>query len=240
MSGNSYQSESDSEQITDPARVVQLLERLAKRRTPLTAQVSGNDERFASCIVDVDRKHVLLDELLPNNGHQLLLAKRRLQVIGKLEGIDIRFTSTLERVDDQDKVVTYYMNLPDQLEYRQRRLDYRVPVPMSRQLNVIIDNTDGEAFEGVLHDLSHGGAGMVFPDGKPNVEPGLMHECAIGLSDDEWLYCTVELRYTKIITTRKRQLIGARFIDLNPEQDQLVRHHISELQREFLRRRTAD
>ncbi|NNJ95229.1 MAG: hypothetical protein HKP57_10830 [Halobacteria archaeon] len=240
MSGNSYNFAPDSEQITDPARVVQLLERLAKRRTPLTVKISGNAEPFASCVVDVNRKHVMLDELLPNAGHDLLLAKRGLRVIGKLEGIDIRFNSTLARVDDQAKVVTYYMHLPDQLEYRQRRLDYRVHIPMSRRLRVIIDNTEGEEFEGVLHDLSHGGAGMNFPNGRPNVESGLWHECAIELSVGEWLYCTVELRYSKSISFRDRQLIGARFIDLSPEQDRQIRCHLSELQREFLRKRTAD
>ena len=78
------------------------------------------------------------------------------------------------------------MGLPEQLEYRQRRLSYRVPIPMSRQLRVIIENTGDTMFEGVLHDLSHGGAGMVFPDAEPVVKPGLLHECAIELVGDEW------------------------------------------------------
>ena len=234
---------SESEKITDPARVVPLLEKLAKRRAPLTVKVNGHNEAFTSCVVDVDRHHVLLDELLPSSGHKLLLSKRVLQVVGKLDGIEICFDTTLERVDTGDKVVTYYTKLPGLLEYGQRRLDFRVRIPMMKKLRVIIegaDGTDGTVFEGVLHDLSHGGAGMIFPEGKPDVRPGLVQDCAIELSADEWLYTSVELRYSKGTSFRNKQLIGARFAGLSSEQVRIIRQHISELQRELLRRRAVD
>jgi c-di-GMP-binding flagellar brake protein YcgR len=237
---SSNKSLPDSEQITDPARVERLLERLGKRYTPLTVRIPGYEEDYTSCIVDVDRPYVLLDKLVSSTGHRLLLSERALQVTGKLDGIDIRFITTLERVDDQDDVVTYYINLPERLEYRQRRLDYRAHIPAAQKLRVIIDDRDGTVIEGVLHDLSRGGAGMYFPDGEPAVEPGLLHECAIELPGDVWLYCAVELRYSKDIPSRDRQLIGARFTDLGHEQARLVARCISELEREFIRKRTAE
>lgn len=230
----------DSEQITDPARVVPLLDRLAKRHTPLTVQVPGHEQLYTSYIVDVDRLYVLLDELLPSIGHQLLLTERALKVTGKLDGIEIHFVTTLERVDVQDKVVTYHMSLPRQLEYRQRRLAYRVHIPMAKTLRVIIDNADGTVNEGVLHDLSRGGAGMIFPADNITVEKGLLHDCAIELPGDEWLYCAVELRYSKNIPARNRQLIGAQFANLFPVQAQLISRCISELERELIRKRASD
>ena len=231
---------SESEKISDPARVIPLLERLAKRRTPISVSINGHRELFSSCVVDVNRRHVLLDELLPTSGHRLMLPKRALQVIAKLDGIDICFDTTLDRVDSNDKVVTYHTTLPVQLEYGQRRLDFRVHIPMSKQLRVIIDNRDGAEFEGVLHDLSHGGAGMIFPEGKPEVRPGLTHACAIELAENDWLYTTVELRYSKSVSFRNKQMIGARFTDLSYQQVHIIRQYLSELQRELLRRRTAE
>jgi len=230
----------DSERITDPARVERLLERLAKHYTPLTVQIPGHEERYTSCMVAVDRPYVLLDELVPATGHRVLLAERALVVTGKLDGIDIRFITTLERVDEADNAVTCYINLPAQLEYRQRRLDYRAHIPAAQKLRVIIDDSDGTVIEGVLHDLSRTGAGMYFPDGEPVVKPGLLHECAIELPGDVWLYCAVELRYSRVIPSRNQQLIGARFTDLGHEQARLVGHCIRELEREFIRKRTAD
>ena len=235
----SYHTMADSELIKDPARVVPLLERLAKRHTPLTVRIPGHDEYYTSYIVDVDKRYLMLDELLPSAGHSLLQSKRIIQATAKLDGIDIRFTTPLQRVDEQNDVLTYYMSLPEQLEYRQRRLSYRVPIPMSRQLRVIIEHVDNTVYEGVLHDLSHGGAGMVFPDNEPAVQQGLLQESAIELLDDEWLYCAVELRYSKKVPSRKRQLIGARFYDLSHEQSRLVGRCINELEREYIRKRAS-
>lgn len=231
--------ESESEKISDPARVVPLLERLAKRRTLISVRIDGHRELFNSCIVEVNRQHVLLDELLPNSGHQLMQSQRGLRVIAKLDGIDIRFDTMLDRVDSNEKLVTYYTKLPAQLEYGQRRLDFRVHIPMARRLRVFIDDGDEAEFEGVLHDLSHGGAGMIFPQGKPEIMPGSTHDCAIEMTENDWLYTTVELRYAKSVSFRNKQMIGVRFTDLSPQQAHSIRQYLSELQRELLRRRTA-
>lgn len=237
---STYQSLPDSELITNPTRVVRLLERLAKQHTLLTIRIPGDKEHYTSCIVGIDKPYVLLDELLPTSGHKVLLAKRTLQVTGQLEGIHIRFTTTLERVDNLDDVITYHANLPGQLEYRQRRLDYRAHIPMMQTLRIIIEGMDGTPIEGRLHDLSRSGAGMNFPDIEPSVEPGRLHECAIELPDEIWVYTTVELRHTKNIPARDRQLIGARFVGLHRAQERLVARCISNLEREFIRKRVVD
>jgi c-di-GMP-binding flagellar brake protein YcgR len=234
---STYQPLPDSEEITDTVRIERLLERWAKQRALLTVDIPGHQEHYTSGIVSVDRPYILLDELLPSTGHQQLLAERTLQVTGKMDGIDIRFITTLDHVDDGDSMVTYHMNLPAQIEYRQRRLAYRAHVPMAQTLRVIVDSKDGTVIEGELHDLSHGGAGMIFPDGPPAVVPGLLYECAIELPDDVWLYCAVELRYSKSIRTRDRQLIGARLNGLSPVQARLVGQFVSKLERESVRKR---
>lgn len=232
-----YQPLPDSEEITDTVRIERLLERWAKQRTLLTVDIPGHQEHYTSGIVSVDRPHILLDEILPASGHQQLLAERTLQVSGKMDGIDVRFITTLDHVDNRDNMVTYHMNLPEQIEYRQRRLAYRAHVPMAQTLRVLIDSKDGTMAEGVLHDLSHGGAGMIFSDGQPAMIPGQLYECAIELPDDVWLYCAVELRYSKNIRTRDRQLIGTRFDGLSPVQARLVGQCVSKLERESVRKR---
>jgi len=220
--------------------MAKLLERLARQHALLTVRIPGHSELYTSCIVDVDRPYILLDELLPSTGHQLLIAERKLQVTGKLDGIEIRFDTTLEHFDNRDNLITYHANLPGHLEYRQRRLDYRAHIPMAQTLRVVIDTLDGDAIEGKLHDLSHGGAGVIYTDAIPAVERGHTYQCAIELPDATWLFCTVELRYSKSVSARDRHLIGARFADLSPAQARLVGHCINQLQLEFIRKRTAD
>jgi c-di-GMP-binding flagellar brake protein YcgR len=217
-----------------------LLRKLVNRHALLTVMIDGHPEHYSSSIVDVDRQHVLLDELLPSSGHQLMLTERALHITGKLDGIDIRFTTTLEHADNRDNVITYYAKLPERLDYRQRRLDHRAHVPLAQALRVIFDSPDETRIEGFLHDLSRGGAGMLFPDGEPAVDSGLLHECAIELPGGTWLYGTVELRHTKALPTGDRQLIGARFVGFTPAQLRLVGQCVNELEREFIRKRTLD
>ena len=159
---NPYKSLADSEQITDPAKILRLLKRFTKRYTPLTVQIPNHKEHYTSCILNIDGKYILLDELLPSTGNELLVTERALLVTGKIDGIVIQLFTTLKHVDDKDKMLTYYMKLPDLLEYQQRRQTYRASIPISRELPVIIENNNGILLKGELRNLSHGGAGMIF------------------------------------------------------------------------------
>lgn len=236
---NAYASLADSEQITDPVKVTRLLERFTKRYTPLTVQIPGHKEHYTSSIVDVVGKDVLLDELLPSTGHQLLITERALQVTGKLDGIDIQFVSTLKHVGDKDNILTYYIELPSLLEYRQRRLGYRVRIPMTMKLPVSIKNKSGKIVKGELHDLSYGGAGLICLEDKIIMKTGELHKCTIDLPDGECIDCTAELRYSKDIPSRDTQFIGIQFVELSPVQSRIIGRCISELEREFIRKRTA-
>ncbi len=235
-SGNSFHA---SEEITDPSRIALLLGQLSKHYSPLTVQIHGHKEQYASCIINVDKPYVLLDELMPSTGHEQLVNEGKIHAVGRLSGVDIGFTATLKRVDEQKNMLTYYMNLPTKLDYRQRRQTYRIRIPMSQQLRVLIDDGGKTSIEGILHDLSHGGAGKIVPEGRFEIKQGQLYECAIELPCGDWLYSTVEMRYLKSTRARKRQLIGVRFESLTPLQSRIIGRCISELELEEIRKRTA-
>lgn len=232
-----YKSLADSEQITEPAKVLRLLKRFTKRYTPLTVKVPGHQQHYTSCIVDVDSKQVLLDELLPTSGHERLITERALLVTGRLEGIVIQFFTTLEHVEDKDKMLTYHMKLPDLLEYQQRRQNFRARIPMTMKLPVVIEISENKTVEGELHDLSHSGAGMILLADKNILQPKSLYECAIKLPDGETIYCSVELRYLKDIRSRETLFIGVQFVGLLPRQSRIIGRCINELERELIRKR---
>jgi c-di-GMP-binding flagellar brake protein YcgR len=236
---NQYKSLPDSEQITAPAKVLRLLKRFAKRHTPLTVKVPGHKEHYTSYIVDVDGTNLLLDELLPTTGHQLLVTERALLLKGKLDGIVIQFFTRLKHVDDKDKLLTYHMELPGLLEYQQRRQNYRVRIPMTMRLPVIIEISSDKMVKGELHNLSHNGAGMILPADKSIMEPRSHHDCAIGLPDGAWIYCSVELRYLKDTPSQETRFLGVQFVGLLPMQSRLIDRCINELERELIRKRSA-
>ncbi len=143
----SYPALADSEQITNAKKISKLLERFTKHYTPLTVQIPNHKQRYTSCIVNIEDDHVLLDELLPSSGHLLLVTERALLVRGKLEGVDIQFYTTLQRAGNKDNLLTYYMDLPKLVEYRQRRMTFRARIPVTLKLPVFIENNKGETTE---------------------------------------------------------------------------------------------
>ncbi len=236
---NTYPPLADSEQITDPKKISKMLERFTKHYTPLTVKIPNHKQRYTSCIVSVEQDHVLLDELLPSTGHPLLVAEGALQIRGKLDGVDIQFYTTLQRVAEKDNLLTYYMAPPALLEYRQRRQTYRARIPVTMKLPVYIENTKGEKIQGELHNLSYGGAGMILLPDKTSITTGVLHECAIELPEGDWIYCTVELRYSKSIPSRRTRFIGTQFVSLSATQQRLIGRCINKLEREAIRNRAA-
>jgi len=231
------QTPEDSVEVSDCGRIARLLLQMSRHYSPLTIYIPGYKENYTSCIVSVDKPYLLLDQLMPTGGHEKLMDKRKVHATGKLDGVDIQFTTTLVRVDEKKDILTYYLKLPETLHYQQRRQAYRVRIPMSKQLHVLIDNNDGTMTAGELHDLSHGGVGKIIPEGQNKIQSGKLYECVIELPCGEWLYCTVEMRYMKKTKARKRQLIGAKFIDLSTIQKRLISRCISALELEEIRKR---
>jgi c-di-GMP-binding flagellar brake protein YcgR len=234
---DSYKSLTDSQTITNPAKILRLLERFTKGYNPLTVQISGHKALHTSSIVSVNKEQILFDELLPSSGHQLLMTERALQATGKLEGVDVQFATSLKHVDDKDNTLSYYMKLPEIIEYRQRRLNYRVHIPVTLQLSVTIENREGNKIKGALRDLSYGGVGIIILANKTLIQTGEEHECIIELPDGEKICCTAELRYSRNIPSQRTQLIGVQFIGLLPEQSRHIGQCINELERKFIKKR---
>jgi c-di-GMP-binding flagellar brake protein YcgR len=235
----SYAPLADSEQITEAKKISKLLERFTKHYTPLTIQIPNHKPRYTSCIVNLEKGQLLLDELLPSTGHQLLISERALLANGKLDGVDIQFFTTLHHVAEKDNLQTYYMDMPKLLEYRQRRMSFRVRIPVTMKLPVYIENNKGEKITGELHNLSYGGAGIIFLPDKTIMKTGKLHECAIELPNGDWIYCTIELRFSKQARSRKTQLVGTQFVALSAMQSRLIGRSINELERELIRQNAS-
>ena len=230
----------ESEKIKNPARIRRLLKQLSRCYTPLTARISRHNEKFSTCIVGVEHNHVLIDELMPVTGNLLLPNERNLQVTGKLDGIDISFITSLDRVSEKGDMLSYIFDMPEILEYRQRRMAFRIQIPISKKLRVNIDDGHNSTIEGKLHNLSLGGACMIFKSDKHfelSVNPV---ECAIELPKNQWLYCTIKHCHSKINSRGIHQVIGTRFTDLTPAQSRLVSQSINEMEREYIVKRLVD
>ena len=235
---NSY--ESKVEKVTDPARIAGLLLRLKENRSLLRITLPGSTESFNSAILDVtpEQHYLIIDELNPVNGHQLLLEAGRLNASAQLRGVDMRFDSALESAGESKGVAFYRIALPLTLDYLQQRAHYRAKVSMAKAIEISIVRTNGETYSGYLNDISIGGIGIRFNDAQlPKMARGeRIPQCHINLPTGVDIHCRIEIRFTSVSVDSSHRMIGGRFIHLNASQEAAIAQYVAALDRELAKK----
>jgi c-di-GMP-binding flagellar brake protein YcgR len=227
--------------IREAARIRRLLNDLKDAKALVTVSVPGAGELFNSAILGVKagpEGPVLLDELKPSHGHELLLGARRLQVQGRLEGLSVRFETELLSSGVAKGLAFYRVRLPEELEHDQKRQYYRVRVGLNLKLPVVVLDQADLTLDGELRDISVGGIGAAFTPGVP-IESGMAIEaCWIDLPGGESVSCGLKVRHTEVDTPHRELHVGASFVGLTPAQERVVQRCIHTLEREEIRRKT--
>jgi len=236
-STSEYQGQ--TEKITHPPQIAGLLRRILEQRVLLRVQVPGHPGIFNSLLLQVnsDQKFIILDELNPAAGHQHAQQTGRLQVHCQSQGVEIGFACDIETRPGASGVSYYRAPLPALLHYLQRRMAYRVRVILDREIPVHLQLDADTLVEGQLFDLSLGGVGINLAR-DINLERGqILEQCVIRPPTGDSLRAQLEVRFVGADELRPTQRIGARFIDLAPQQENALRRLVTHLEREMLRRK---
>jgi flagellar brake protein len=239
VSDRAAQYQAKTEKVTHGPQIVALLRRLRDQRVLLSARVPGHPGQFNSLLleVDPDRNFILLDELNPRAGHELVCQTGQLRVHCQCQGIELGFVCEVEVRQGQSGVSFYRAVLPDSIDYLQRRSSYRVRVGLDLAVPVRLPVDDAaQAADGELFDLSLGGLGAVL-DSAVKLELGQILSCDLQLPKGETLRANIEIRFIRVDPAKSNQRIGASFRNLEPTQKQSVRRFVAQLEREMLRRK---
>jgi c-di-GMP-binding flagellar brake protein YcgR len=229
---------SDIERITSTTRIAWILDHLKKKRELLTISIDDVAEPFTSAIVDVDAENgtLVLDELIPRTGNELIIARRRFRITARLDGIKVDFDTTLAEVGEQDGLICFTADLPGLLYYQQRRDFHRVRLPLSYPFRVTLASKDNHVEEGLLRDISFGGAQVILPPESSITARTGTYDCAIELPTGESVYCSVEIRYASVFGRRNEVRTGIRFLDLTPVQKRIIERSVASIEQELLKK----
>jgi c-di-GMP-binding flagellar brake protein YcgR len=235
---------SQTERVTDPARIAQLLKRIKDNRALLSVTVPGVTDVYLSAILNVDpvAGHFELDELAPADGHLALLAAKRLNAFAQCSGVDLSFTASLQEVNRDGDGNFYRITFPAVLFYRQRREHYRVRVGRSQTVPLLISLDRDRAIEGLLHDISAGGLGSEFERYRwPALALGqVLPDCELRLHDHPAVRVSLEVRFVAADDAAHRVRLGARFVDVGRHEQKLIEQFVASLDREWRRRLSRD
>lgn len=228
-----------TEKVTHGPQIVGLLKRVRDQRVLLSVRVPGSDAVYNSLLLDVDptRNFILLDELNPHAGHELVCKTRQLRVHCQSQGVELSFVCQIEIGQGQNGVSFYRAPLPQSINYLQRRGSYRVRIGLNLHIPVALPVDTATRIEGELFDLSMGGLGANLPNQIALTRGQIIESCTLELPNTEPLTTEIEIRFVRSDKTSQSQRIGASFRNLGPQQQNLLRRIVTQLEREMLRRK---
>ena len=225
--------------LTDPDQIISLLKDIEQASPLCNIHIEGITEEFGSSILDVqfDNKQIILDELFPKYGNNLITDKKiKLSTIHN----GIRLTLMLSDITSgSSRGIVYYKSaIPNRIYYPQRRTTPRIQLSaLNIQFSGVSDRTKSSV-GGHIFDLSRRGIGIAIPNNRARIQlSDAIKNCRITL-DDHSINFDLTIRFVKTTNqkTGKTQ-IGGYFDNLTSKSQNKLEHFVATLEREEIRKR---
>ena len=228
--------------LTDPDVIRVLLARLIAARCPVFVFIEGDDERYATVLLEIDAaaRALIVDELLPKHGHKQMRRGAKLRLSSRLDGVEVRFRSAVRAVDSDSQVAAYMLDLPDALDYREQRSSRR-----TRTFEVTAELRDeaGTPVSARVLDLSIEGVRLCVPAPHPFGEAARC-ACTVWLPRGAIEAGIAILRVRRAPERPQRgaaatDVLGARFDALGAVDARRLGRYLADTQRALMRARRA-
>lgn len=224
-------------EVTGKAYILTLLQGLIRRRLLVSISLPGSDLRYTSTVLNIDPSDnsLLLDELFPLDGHKVLEKVRQLRLFAHLGGAALGFTTRLLSVEQEDGLYYYRLQLPEAVNYLQRRDDHRVVVfPLA--IHAELYDHHGKAQKAILHDISTGGISLHL------AEAGAFHRndifrCTLQPPGEAPLVCDIDIGSKRPAGEGGGEIVGGSIVGLDKRAEHTLRRLVAELERRLLRQR---
>jgi c-di-GMP-binding flagellar brake protein YcgR len=226
------------------------LERLQRHHSFLDVHFPRIDRRFQSLILELhpDEGYLLIDELFPADGRQLLLEGDVAEISARDSGGAVNFFSRLllrERLNESEPgssgnaTPAYRMELPEEIGGSFRRHAFRVYV--ERENDLLIDLRDGEGNLLPARIVNLSADGIKFSVDGDAVKLLERHrhfdDALIRLPDGIEIDCAIDLRNIYLMRTpRRHTLAGGRLEVTLATQRNKLSHYLAAVQRRQRRR----
>jgi c-di-GMP-binding flagellar brake protein YcgR len=189
--------------------------------------------------VDRERGLIALDEVLPLESERHLLDGQTFSAEGYHEGVRMAWTSRNYRVKrgSLEGVPCFWIDLPDELEYHQRRDAYRAPLKRTQSPNVNLSGSKlSPSLVGKLLDISATGCKVQFPGNLTDyLQSGTVYERLSIALPESTLVVAVELRHLYFDRSRESSMVGLRFYQISGYEQRQIERYVFQLQRESRR-----
>jgi c-di-GMP-binding flagellar brake protein YcgR len=188
-------------------------------------------------MVDASNEHLILDELKPEKGQSNIDTISLINIEGQVRGITSSFTSRLIHIEHAGGIKSHIMSFPTTINYKQKRIFYRVPVGYSKQYRVTLSMNNYQSYTGELRDLSLGGIRAIFPADAMINEGDIVASCLINFKNQPTISCPLKIRFSHPNNNDKMLIVGGSFLKISLQQERAIQRLVCALEREQLKKR---
>lgn len=220
--------------LNSEADVRALLNKLQKKRSHVTGHFDNSYHIFSTCLLEVGKNTVILDDVSDEAISQRILACSRLHFSSVYAGVPVSFMSSQIEPCLFEGAAAFSIPLPSTVLWPQRRELFRVPTPVGKPVLCEIELNNGEIARNPLSDISVGGIGMLTQASSPTLKQGaLFGGCHIDLPGFGELTSDIRICSSADITLRNGHPVrryGCQFIDLPQQEQSLLQRYVTKLE----------
>lgn len=206
--------------------------------------IDGTDARYQSIIIGVDpeRGVVEIDELFPRGF--VGLPGQPITVTVRLDGERrLTFNTHIISRRDDGQIESYWLALPESLDYNQRRGSFRLPLGQSWGVVSEFVAPDQERCSARVRDLSSTGIRLEVVGSKVPAEGDVLQDLHFEFAGRNY-QCAADVRNVTNLSAKSgesldRFLIGAQFRDMSRVEQRSLERMIMQMQRQHVQQATA-
>ncbi|WP_137936876.1 flagellar brake protein [Chitinivorax sp. B] len=225
--------------LRSSAEILFILNAMAKKRAAISAFFNDRQDFAMTSILvtQTDTKQLILDLTPSQAANHYLQLTERVMCVSTHDRVRVQFDTPPFQLTTFEGRPAFTTPLPTRLLKLQRRSYYRLTIPYSQTLKCHIPLAGQMPVEVEVMDISIGGIGVIGYPLEVNFEPGLTFEhCSINLPGVGLIVTSLQIRSSFDFTLRngtRTHRSGCRFLDLQPQTEQLIQRYILEQERRF-------
>lgn len=228
-----------------PEFAIHILKQLQERHTPAIVNFKGDSQQYVTMILEVNerKKIVVLDEMTPKEGHKLAEAGEPFRVTSSDNGIAVVFKTAITKCGIEKGIHYYYVPLPEQVDYLQRREAFRIKISSANKRDVRFKAREKVYKEAYIFDISFTGLSIVVP--KVNlveiVRRGTVLEpVRFELLNDEIMSCQLQIKRVDYNDKKDETIIAGEFKELERHEQRQINALVCNLERTELQQDKMD
>lgn len=226
--------------LTNPEKINQLLKEIEDKSPLCIINIEGTSEEFSSSILDVQLQsgQIIIDELIPPQGNNLLIKKNKLKLSTIHKGIRLAFSLSNMETGSSRGIAYYKSAIPNRIYYPQRRSSPRITLISLNLTFSGISKRTQSSIGGNIFDISRTGIGITISNNRFRLQRGdLIVNCRVNL-DDSTISFDIIIRFVKTPTQGLgKTIIGGYFENLSSKDQHKLEQFVISLEREEIRNR---